>query len=82
MFRCAHLYESGAQCSLDVLEGSDFCPDHQPDVPYDDDLGDHPVRKLVARFVALLLLLIFLIPFYYTLRAVYLEFPIAVEEGG
>ena len=81
MFRCVHLYESGTRCSGEVLEGTDFCPDHYPSPPNHDAFDDHPFQKLVARLVALILLLIFLIPFYYTLRTLYLELPPAAEEG-
>ena len=81
MQRCFHLYESGSQCEEEALLGGDFCPDHDHAHVF-FEVGDYPVRKLVTRMVALILLVIFLIPFYYTLKTLYLSPPIEAQEGG
>jgi hypothetical protein len=81
-FRCLHLYESGEQCASEVLQGSDFCEDHHLAAPGSERLEVHPLQRLAIRVVALILLLTFLIPFYFTLKAVYLELPARAEEGG
>lgn len=81
MQRCFYLYESGSQCEEEAVVGSDFCPDHDEAHVF-FEIGDRPVRKLVTRLVALILLIIFLIPFYYTLKTLYLSPPIEAQEGG
>ncbi len=79
MHRCAHLYESGRQCCRFALDGRDFCEDHAilSDVFDRDEAGGF--RRLVTRIAALVLLIIFLIPFYYTVKSLYTTF--AVELG-
>jgi hypothetical protein len=47
-----------------------------------EKLNDHPLRKLLLRLVALILLILFLVPFYYTAKkALYLGPPTLSEEG-
>ena len=45
-------------------------------------VGEHPFKKVVLRVVALILLVMFLIPVYYTLRTLYLGPQVQVQEGG
>ena len=70
-----------APAGQEALLGGDFCPDHDNAHVF-FEVGDYPVRKLVTRVVALILLVIFLIPFYYTLKTLYLSPPIEAQEGG
>lgn len=81
MQRCAHLYESGSQCSEEALPDGDFCGDHEVIHDFFEPLTDHPFRKLVMRVAALVLLIIFLIPFYYTLKGMYLNRTIDAQEA-
>ena len=81
MPRCTHLYESGPQCSEEALPGSDFCPDHEVIHDVFEPLSDHPFRKFIMRVAALILLIAFLIPFYYTLRSLYLSQTIEAQEA-
>ena len=84
MQRCSHLYLSGQQCDRESFPGSDFCEDHVDVHPAPDNLEDHPLRKLALRFAALILLIMFLIPMYYTLKSLYLGLAqqVEAEEGG
>jgi len=79
MGRCLHIYESGFQCIGESLEETDFCDVHQRVVPF-ESLEDPTWRKAFFRFIALILLLIFLIPLYYTLRDLYLGPPAKAQE--
>ena len=81
MQRCAHLYEAGQQCSEEALPGSGFCNDHEVVHDAFEPLSGHPVRKLAIRLAALILLIIFLIPFYYTLKTLYLNETIEAQEA-
>ncbi len=81
MQRCVHLYLSGQQCDREAFPGDDFCEDHADVRPLDDEPGGHPFRKMVVRLVALVLLVMFLIPIYYTLRSLYLGPRVQVQEG-
>lgn len=77
MPRCLHIYDSGFQCIDETIETTDFCEAHQKVVPIESErLQDSVVRKTFIRFIALLLLLLFLIPIYYSLRDLYLGEPI------
>ena len=76
MGRCLHIYESGLQCVDETLDLSDFCESHQKVVDF-PPLDDSPSRKFVVRFVALILLLLFLIPIVESLRLLYLGPPAA-----
>ena len=82
MQRCVHLYLSGQQCDREAFPGDDFCEDHVDVHPLNDELGEPPIRKLVVRVVALILLVMFLIPIYYTLRSLYVGPQVQVQEGG
>jgi hypothetical protein len=79
MHRCAHLYESGRQCTRFAIDDRDFCEDHAilPDTFDRDETSG--IGRLVLRIAALVLLIIFLIPFYYTVKSLYATF--AVELG-
>lgn len=85
MYRCSHLYESGRQCSEFALEGSDFCGDHEviPEALADsfNRHESHGFGRLLRRVAALLLLIIFLIPFYYTVKALYATFTVELGEA-
>ena len=72
MPRCLHIFDSGFQCIDEAVDGSDFCDAHQKVVAFQaEQLEDSTWRKSVKRFVALVLLLLFLIPLYYTLKDLY-----------
>ena len=73
MARCLHIFDSGFQCVDETLDPTDFCEAHQKVVAFEAERLEDPWwRKIVLRFVALVLLLMFLIPLYYTLRDLYL----------
>jgi hypothetical protein len=81
MPRCLHIFESGFQCIGETLDSSDFCEAHQKVVAFESErLEDPPWRKLFFRFVALILLLLFLVPLFYTLRDLYLGPPVKAQE--
>jgi hypothetical protein len=82
MHRCSYLYESGRQCTEEAVPDSDFCEDHEFVHDHFEPLSEGPLRKLAMRLAALLLLLTFLIPFYYTLKTLYLSQNIEVQEAG
>jgi len=79
MSRCLHIYDSGMQCIDDSIEPTDFCEAHQKVVDF-VRLEDRPLRKIIVRLIALVLLLLFLIPFFYTLRSLYLGPPAKAQE--
>ena len=79
MPRCLHMYQSGFQCVEDSVEPTDFCDSHQRIVEF-ERLQDSPWRKIIFRLIALVLLLLFLIPFVYTLRALYVGPPAKAQE--
>lgn len=82
MPRCLHIYDSGFQCIDEALDTADFCEAHQKVVAIESErLQDSLLRKTFIRFVALLLLLLFLIPIYYSLRDLYLGEPIKAFEN-
>jgi hypothetical protein len=81
MKRCLHLYVSGQQCGREAFPGGDFCEDHADVHLLDDEAGEHPFRRVALRVVALILLVMFLIPIYYTLRTLYLGPQVQVREG-
>jgi hypothetical protein len=81
MARCLHMYDSGFQCSGETLEPTEFCEAHQKVVAFEiERLEDSFWRKVVLRFVALILLLVFLIPLFYTLRDWYFGPPVKAQE--
>lgn len=75
------MFESGFQCVSEGLDGTDLCEAHQKVVAFEfEKLEDSIWRKFFFRFVALVLLLMFLIPLYYTLRDLYLGPPVKAQE--
>jgi hypothetical protein len=83
MSRCLHIFDSGFQCIDEAVDTTDFCEAHQKVVSIEEErLQDSVWRKAFIRFVALLLLLLFLIPLYYTLRDLYLGPPVKALEHG
>jgi hypothetical protein len=81
MPRCLHMFESGFQCISETLEPTDFCEAHQKVVALDTERLEDPFwRKTLLRFVALVLLLMFLIPLFYTLRDLYFGPPVKAQE--
>jgi hypothetical protein len=79
MVRCAHLYVSGEQCEREAFPGIDFCEDHADLHRVEDQLEESPFKKAVIRLAALILLVMFLIPLYYTLRTLYLGVGVEIE---
>lgn len=80
MQRCFHLYGSGRQCESEAVPGSDFCESHISEVDF-ERLKDGPFRKLALKIVALILLIMFMVPFYYTLKSLYASRPTQAQEG-
>ena len=79
--RCLHIYDSGFQCLSEALDATDFCDSHQKVVALESErLEEPPWRKTFLRFVALVLLIMFLIPLFYTLRNLYLGPPVKAQE--
>jgi hypothetical protein len=63
------------------MDPTDFCDAHQKVVAFESErLEDRAWRKVFLRFVALILLLLFLIPLFYTLRDLYLGPPVKAQE--
>ncbi len=79
MPRCVHIYDSGFQCVGETLESTDFCEAHQRVIEF-EPLDNSSWQKAFLRFVALVLLLMFLIPLFYTLRDLYLGPPVKAQE--
>jgi hypothetical protein len=82
MARCLHIYDSGFQCVGENVDETDFCEAHQKIVSFETELEDSGWRKTFFRFVALILLLLFLIPLYYTLKELYIGPPVKAQEAG
>jgi len=81
MSRCLHIFDSGFQCVSETVESTDFCEAHQKVVALDSErLEDSIWRKAFFRLIAFLLLLMFLIPLFYTLRDLYLGPPVKAQE--
>lgn len=81
MPRCLHIYGSGFQCFDEALETTDFCESHQKVVSIESERLEASFwRKTILRFVALVLLLMFLIPLFYSLRNLYLGPPVKAQE--
>jgi hypothetical protein len=75
------MFESGFQCISETLEPTEFCEAHQKVVSLEAERLEEPFwRKTLLRFVALVLLLMFLIPLFYTLRDLYLGPPVKAQE--
>lgn len=79
MARCLHMYDSGFQCIGETVESTEFCEAHQKVVAF-ERLEDSIWRKAFLRFVALILLVVFLIPLFYTLRDWYFGPPVKAQE--
>ena len=63
------------------MDPTDFCESHQKVVAIQSErLVESGWRKAFLRFVAVVLLLIFLIPLFYTLRDLYLGPPVKAQE--
>ena len=63
------------------MDPTDFCEAHQKVVAFEPErLEDSGWRKTFLRFVALVLLLMLLIPLFYTLRDLYLGPPVKAQE--
>lgn len=74
MPRCVYLHDAGVQCISETVAGSDFCEDHQPDTGvFPEPDNEHPLRRLVLRLVALILLLMMLVPFYEIVSTLYVS---------
>ena len=83
MPRCLHIFDSGFQCIDETVDSTDFCDAHQKVVSFEAERLEDPWwRKAFIRLVAAILLLLFLIPLYYTLRDLYLGSPITAQEHG
>jgi hypothetical protein len=67
MARCAHIYDSGFQCVDETVAPTELCSTHQRVVAF-ESLADSPWRKIVLRVVAFVLLLLLLVPVFYTLK--------------
>ena len=81
MPRCLHIFDSGFQCISETVDPTDFCEAHQKVIAFESErLEDSGWRKAFLRFVALLLLLMFLIPLFYTLRDLYFGPPVKAQE--
>ena len=78
--RCLHMYDSGFQCVDETLESSDFCLVHQKVVDF-PPLEVSPWRRFFLRFVALILLLLFLLPIVDSLRNLYFGPPAKAQEA-
>ena len=75
------MFESGFQCISETVESTDFCEAHQKVVEFESEqLQDSIFRRMTLRFIALVLLLMFLIPLFYTLRDLYLGPPVKAQE--
>jgi hypothetical protein len=63
------------------MEPTDFCEAHQKVVAFYSERAEESVwRRLILRIVALVLLLMFLIPLFYTLRDLYFGPPVKAQE--
>jgi hypothetical protein len=83
MPRCLQIFDSGFQCIDDAVDSTDFCDAHQKVVAFEAErLEDSWWRKAFFKLVALVLLLLFLIPLFYTLRDLYLGPPVKAQEVG
>jgi hypothetical protein len=81
MPRCLHIFDSGFQCIDETLDTSDFCEAHQKIVAFEaEGLEDSGWRKIVLRLVAFVLLMLFLIPLFYTLRDLYVGPRVKAQE--
>ena len=81
MARCLHIYDNGFQCVDETVDPTDFCESHQKVVAFESELMEESWgRKAVLRFVAFVLLLMFLVPLLYTLKNLYWGQPAEARE--
>jgi hypothetical protein len=81
MPRCLHMFDSGFQCISETVDATDFCDAHQKVVAFESErLEDSSWRKVFFRLVAFVLLLMFLIPLFYTLRDLYVGPRVKAQE--
>jgi hypothetical protein len=80
MPRCLHIYDAGFQCISETVDQTDFCESHQKVVEFQSRLEESPWRKAFLRLVAVLLLLMFLLPLFYSLRNLYWGPPVKAQE--
>jgi hypothetical protein len=75
------MFDSGFQCVSETVEATDFCEAHQKVVAFESERLEESIwRKVLLRLVALVLLLLFLIPLFYTLKDLYLGPPVKAQE--
>jgi hypothetical protein len=81
MSRCLHIFDSGFQCIGETVGPTDFCEAHQKVVAFESErLEDSSWRKAFLRFVAFVLLLMFLIPLFYAMRDLYVGPQVKAQE--
>jgi hypothetical protein len=80
MARCLHINQSGFQCIDETIDPTDFCVSHQKIVDF-EPLAAPTIQKTVFRFIAVILLLLFLIPFINTLKSLYVGPPAKAQEA-
>ena len=81
MPRCLHIFDSGFQCVDETLVPTDFCEAHQNVVAFESERPeDFGWRKAFLRLVAFVLLVLFLIPLFYTLRDLYVGPRVKAQE--
>jgi hypothetical protein len=81
MPRCLHIFDSGFQCISETVDATDFCDAHQKVVAFESErLEDSSWRKIFFRLIAFVLLLMFLIPLFYTLRDLYVGPRVKAQE--
>jgi hypothetical protein len=75
------MFDSGFQCISETVDATDFCDAHQKVVAFESErLEDSSWRKVFFRLVAFVLLLMFLIPLFYTLRDLYVGPRVKAQE--
>jgi len=76
-----HIYDNGFQCIEETLDPTEFCESHQKIVELESErMQDSWARKAVLRFVAFVLLIMFLIPLLYSLKNLYWSRPAEARE--
>jgi hypothetical protein len=73
------MYDSGFQCVAETLQSTDFCEAHQKILDF-EPLDNPNWQKTFLRFVAFVLLIMFLVPLFYTLRDLYMGPPVKAQE--
>ena len=81
MPRCVHIYDNGFQCIAEAFEATELCESHQKVVAFESDrIQESWIRKAILRFVAFVLLLMFLVPLFYSLKNIYWGAPAEARE--